>query len=158
MKILPPLRNWLPALLKSRTAQGLAATTLVLAAGLLILLDRTDMPETAAATRGKPADMTATYEPAATTCSGLALDRSHHAVVKETCPSAAIRAGESITANRPLPRKPMPPRANELTPADRAISVPESLRTSVWDVGIAPNKAGAGAPPPTIISGETVKP
>ncbi len=40
MKILPPLRNWLPALLKSRTAQGLAATILVLAAGLLILLDR----------------------------------------------------------------------------------------------------------------------
>ncbi len=156
MKILPPLRYWLPALLKSRKVQGLAAT-LLLITGLAVLLPRTD-PPAPPATGTAQTDMTATYEPAATTCSGLVLDRSHHAVVKETCPSAAIRAGDSITASRPLARTAMPPRANELTAADRAISVPESLRTSVWDVGIAPNRAGAGAPPPTVISGETVKP
>ena len=157
MKILPPLRHWLPALLKSRAGLGLAGTVVIVTgiAGALMLVGK---PDTTSLTSGKAANTSATYEPAATMCSGLVLDRSLHAIVRQPCPPAAIRAGASIIDNQPLARANMPPRNNQLTSADRAIAVPQSLRTSVWDVGIAPNRDRAAPPATATTSVTTTRP
>jgi hypothetical protein len=160
MKILPPMKHWLPARMRSRAGLGVGGA-LVIVAGTALAFAVIDAPQTttSATTEKKPATAVATYQPAAKTCSGLILDRSHHEVVLKECPPAPIRAGDSIVNSRALARKPMPPRGNRLTPADRAISVPKTLRTSVWDVGISQNQPAANPPASAAVSsGETTKP
>lgn len=149
MKILPPITQWLPALARSRLGGGIlgALAALVVTATTLALvgLPAQQGGDTSTAAGLAAADVPAgTFTPGPQTCSQLVLNRTDHEISATACRLEASRAGASILNARPLARTSMPPRNHELTAADRAISVPQSLRTSVWEVGIA--RPGAGDP------------
>jgi hypothetical protein len=155
MKILPPMRQWLPALIRSRVGGSLVAAFSLLVIGItaLALIRPIDSPP-----RGDDGNEAATAAYTADTqgCTELVLDRADHLLVAGNCVAQPLNAGPTIRGDRALPRTDMPPRSNRLNEADRAIAAPEKLRTSVWDVGVTPNKGEStssetalGGPSPT---------
>lgn len=156
MKILPPVRQWLPALIRTRAGGGVIAASALLAIGVYAFTLIGPADTSRPGDGHKPASTdTVTADPQ--TCIELVLDRAAHQLSAGTCATGSLNAGPTIRDDRPLQRTDMPPRSNQLTAADRAITAPEKLRTSVWDVGVTPNQGestspeatalGVGAPP-----------
>ena len=142
MKILPPVRQWLPALIRTRAGGGVIAASALLAIGVYAFTLIGPADTSRPGDGHKPASThTVTADPQ--TCIELVLDRAAHQLSAGTCATGSLNAGPTIRDDRPLPRTDMPPRSNQLTAADRAITAPEKLRTSVWDVGVTQNQTGS---------------
>lgn len=152
MKILPPTRQWLPALLRSRAGTAVAIGVAVILSGTLALAFLS--PATMRDDEGRSAAQAAAATIDLKACSELMLNRGDHRLHAKACANAPLKAGTTIRLGRPLARTDMPPRANRLTAADRAIVVPRTLRNSVWDVGVVPADAGSRPHgPETVVSG-----
>jgi hypothetical protein len=154
MKILPPAREWLPALARARSGRrALAAGAAVVGALVLLLVM---LPR--AGIVGTPVDgVDGQADPAAATgtaaeCSTLVLDRTAYRTSVRSCSPASVRDDATRTALRPLERTDPPPNPHGLTAADRAIRAPETLRTSVWDIDVA-RTPGAASPAETALTG-----
>jgi hypothetical protein len=156
MKILPPMRQWLPALIRSRVGRSLVAafTLIVIGIAALASIRPVDSPLPG---DGGNAGATAAFTADPQACTELVLDRADHQLAAGNCVAQALDAGPTIRGDRALPRTDMPQRSNRLTAADRAITAPEKLRTSVWDVGVTPNE-GESTSSETALGGPVATP
>jgi hypothetical protein len=150
MKILPPVRQWLPALIRTRAGGSVIAASALIAIGVFAFTLIRPVDTSHHGDGGKPGS-TDKITVDSQACTELVLDRAGHQLSAGTCATGSLNAGPTIRDDRPLQRTDMPPRSNQLTAADRAITAPEKLRTSVWDVGVTPNQGESTSPEATAL-------